>query len=127
MTKTDSKIIILDFRKARFSLFVDLFGSIPWETASGSKGVQESWLIFKDSLLGAEERSFPACRKTNKHGRRPAWVNRELLSELRWRTAGGTSGGSSSTKILPARVGIESGKPKVSWNRNHQEKTRKAK
>lgn len=28
-TKTDSKIIILDFRKARFSLFVDLFGSIP--------------------------------------------------------------------------------------------------
>jgi len=90
VSKTDSRIIILDFRKASFSIFRDLLGSIPWEIASGGKGVQESWLIFKDSLLRVGERFSPVCRKASKHGRRPVWVNVQLLSELRWRKMGGT-------------------------------------
>lgn len=79
MRKADSKIAILDFRTS-FNLFSDLLGSIPWETASGGKGEQGIWLLFKDSLLRGEEQSFPVCRKARMRGRRPAWVNMELLS-----------------------------------------------
>ncbi|KAF1517439.1 hypothetical protein FQV19_0016785, partial [Eudyptula minor] len=45
--------------------------------------VQEGWTIFKKEVLKAQEQAVPVCRKKNGRGRRPAWLNRELLQGLR--------------------------------------------
>ncbi|KAK1214166.1 LIN1 transcriptase, partial [Pygoscelis papua] len=45
--------------------------------------VQEGWTIFKKEVLKAQEQAVPVRRKKNGRGRRPAWLNRELLLGLR--------------------------------------------
>ncbi|KAF1522501.1 putative RNA-directed DNA polymerase from transposon X-element, partial [Eudyptula albosignata] len=45
--------------------------------------VQEGWTFFKKEVLKAQEQAVPVCRKKNGWGRRPAWLNRELLQGLR--------------------------------------------
>ncbi|CAM5088467.1 unnamed protein product [Eretmochelys imbricata] len=56
---------------------------IPWETNMMGKGVQESWLYFKESLLRLQGQTIPMCRKNSKYGRRPAWLNSEILADLK--------------------------------------------
>ncbi|KFV02613.1 hypothetical protein N340_00830, partial [Tauraco erythrolophus] len=73
----------LDFRRAGFGLFRDLFARVQWNEALEGRGAQESWLIFKDHLLQAQERSIPTKRKSGRNTRRPAWMNKELLDQLR--------------------------------------------
>ncbi|KFV97213.1 hypothetical protein N327_03267, partial [Fulmarus glacialis] len=79
------KLTTLDFRRADFGLFRDLFGRVPWDKALEGRGAQESWLIFKDHLLQAQERCIPTKRKSGKNARRPAWMNKELLDTLKHR------------------------------------------
>ncbi|KAK4832977.1 hypothetical protein QYF61_026803 [Mycteria americana] len=50
-----SKLTTLDFRRADFGLFRDLLGRVPWDKALEGRGAQESWLMFKDHLLQAQE------------------------------------------------------------------------
>ncbi|PKU47142.1 glycerol kinase [Limosa lapponica baueri] len=50
-----SKLTTLEFRRADFGFFGDLFGRILWDKALEGRGVQESLLIFKDHLLQAQE------------------------------------------------------------------------
>ncbi|KAK1207000.1 LIN1 transcriptase, partial [Pygoscelis papua] len=45
--------------------------------------VQEGWTIFKKEVLKAQEQAVPVRRKKNGQGRRPAWLNGELLLGLR--------------------------------------------
>ncbi|KAF1505046.1 hypothetical protein FQV18_0002366, partial [Eudyptula minor novaehollandiae] len=71
------------FRRADFSLFRTLVERVPWETVLKGKGVQEGWTIFKKEVLKAQEQAVPVCRKKNRWGRRPAWLNGELLQGLR--------------------------------------------
>lgn len=47
------------------------------------KGAQESWLIFKENFLRAQEQTILLYRKTGNSGRRPAWLSQELLNELK--------------------------------------------
>ncbi|KFV13722.1 hypothetical protein N340_01198, partial [Tauraco erythrolophus] len=47
------------------------------------RGVQESWLIFKDHLLQAQEWCIPTKRKSGRKTRRPAWMNKEILDQRR--------------------------------------------
>ncbi|KAK4821972.1 hypothetical protein QYF61_006171, partial [Mycteria americana] len=47
------------------------------------KGVQQGWTFFKEEVLKAQEQAVPRCRKTNRWGRRPAWLTRELWLKLR--------------------------------------------
>lgn len=77
-------------------------GHIPWGMALERRGVQQSWLIFKDRHLHVQERSIPTSWKSSKGGRRPAQVRKELLTELRCKC---TRGGS--------RSGLE--KPRPTW------------
>ncbi|CAM4604369.1 unnamed protein product [Caretta caretta] len=49
------------------------------------KGVQESWLYFKESLLRLQGQAIPMCRKNSKYGRRPAWLNSEILADLKYK------------------------------------------
>ncbi|CAM5133163.1 unnamed protein product, partial [Natator depressus] len=58
-------------------------GRIPWENNTRGKGDQESWLYFKESLLRLQEQTIPMCRKNSKYGRRPAWLNNEILADLK--------------------------------------------
>lgn len=69
--RTHSKLITLDIRRTDFVLFGDLLCRVPWEKDLKGRGVQESWLIFKDHLLQAQERCIPAQRKSGKKARRP--------------------------------------------------------
>ncbi|CAM5165610.1 unnamed protein product, partial [Eretmochelys imbricata] len=78
--KESSRIRTLDFRKADFDSLREL---IPWENNMRGKGVQESWLYFKESLLRLQGQTIPMCRKNSKYGRRPAWLHSEILDDLK--------------------------------------------
>ncbi|KFV20372.1 hypothetical protein N340_07678, partial [Tauraco erythrolophus] len=72
----------LVFRRADFGLFRDLLGKVPWEKDLEGRGAQESWLVFKDHLLQAQEQCIPTKRKSGKKARKTAWMNKELLDQL---------------------------------------------
>ncbi|GAB0186361.1 hypothetical protein GRJ2_001101400 [Grus japonensis] len=80
--RAHSKLTTLDFRRADSGLFRDLLGRVPWDRALEGRGVQKSWLVFEDHLLQAQEQCIPTKRKSGKT-RRPAWMNKELLSKLK--------------------------------------------
>ncbi|MCQ4078975.1 hypothetical protein FK519_29925, partial [Klebsiella pneumoniae] len=61
--KIHGKLSALDFRKADFGLFRDLMGQVPWEVALEGRGAQESWSIFKEHLLQAQQRCIPMKNK----------------------------------------------------------------
>ncbi|CAM4545620.1 unnamed protein product [Lepidochelys olivacea] len=83
--KESSRIQTLDFRKADFDSLRELMGKIPWENNMRGKGVQESWLYFKESLLRLQGQTIPMCRKNSKYGRRPAWLTSEILAALKYK------------------------------------------
>ncbi|KFV04577.1 hypothetical protein N340_07601, partial [Tauraco erythrolophus] len=73
----------LDFRRADFGLFRNLLSRVQWDEVLEGREAQESWLIFKDHLLQAQEWCIPTKRKSGRNTRRPAWMNKELLDQLR--------------------------------------------
>jgi len=84
----------LGFRRAGFSLFRDLLVRGPQDKAPGGREAQESWSVFKDHLLQAQEQCIPTKRKSGKNARRPAWMNNSS-----WRN--------SSTKRKPTEGGSQ--------------------
>jgi len=80
-----SRIKTLDTRRANFGLFKELLGGIPWAKALEGRGVQKCWLLFKHHFLHAQEQCIPLRKKSSKGGRRPAWLSKEPLAELRWK------------------------------------------
>jgi len=81
--RAHDKLNTLDLRRTDFSCFKDLLGKVPWDRALERRGAQESWLIFKDHLLQAQEWCIPTKRKLGKNTGKPAWMNRELLDNLK--------------------------------------------
>lgn len=76
------------------------------------KGVQESWVLFKDRLLRAQEWSVATCRRWLKHGRKATGMNRALLTLLQCEKE--TNRGGSRDRLcgriaetLPERAEIE--------------------
>jgi len=45
------------------------------------RGAQESWSIFKDHLLQAQERCIPTKRKSGRNARRHTWKKKELQTQ----------------------------------------------
>ena len=43
---------------------------------------KQSWQIFKETFLREQELSFSRCTKSGKEGKRPAWMNQDLLFKL---------------------------------------------
>jgi len=78
-----SRIKTLDLRRANFGFFKELLGGIPWASVLEVMGVQECWSLFESHFLHAQEQYIPLRKKSSKGGRRPAWLNKELLAELR--------------------------------------------
>ncbi|GAB0207904.1 mitochondrial enolase superfamily member 1 [Grus japonensis] len=81
--KTATKTSTLDMGRADFRLLRELVSQVPWETALEGIGVHQCWSLFKVHLLRAQEQAIPKCRRSSRRGRRPAWLNRDLLLELR--------------------------------------------
>jgi len=77
-----SKITTMDFWRANFGLFRMLVEKVAWERVLKGKGVQAGWTFCSEEVLKAQEQAVPMCRKTNWRGRRPAWLNSELLLGL---------------------------------------------
>jgi len=74
-----SKFTRLDFGRADFGFFRDLVGKVPWDKALEGRRAQESWVIFKDHLLQAQEKCIPTKRNSGKNIRRPPWMNNALM------------------------------------------------
>ncbi|GAB0189068.1 mitochondrial enolase superfamily member 1 [Grus japonensis] len=104
-----SKLTTLDFRRTDFGLFRDLLGRVPWDKAQEGRGAQESWLVFKDHLLQAQERCIPTKRKSGKNVRRPAWMNKELLDKVKVRKEA-YKGWKQGQQVLYHTAQIEEGK-----------------
>ena len=64
-------------------MFRHLLERIPWEMILKGIGVQEGWALFKKEVLMAQEQAVPRCYKRSRRQRRPPWLNRELLLQLR--------------------------------------------
>ncbi|GAB0188073.1 hypothetical protein GRJ2_001272600 [Grus japonensis] len=81
--RAHSKLTTLDFGRADFGLFRDPPGRVPSDKALEGRGAQESWLVFKDHLLQAQERCIPTKRKSGKNSRKTVWMNKELLGKVK--------------------------------------------
>ena len=46
----------------------------PWETVLMGKGEEQSWHIFKEAFLRAQELSIPRCNKSVKEDKRLQWT-----------------------------------------------------
>uniref|UniRef100_A0A674ICA9 Reverse transcriptase domain-containing protein n=4 Tax=Terrapene triunguis TaxID=2587831 RepID=A0A674ICA9_9SAUR len=73
----------MDFRKADFGKLRELIGKVPWESRLRGKTTEESWQFFKGTLLRAQKQAIPLVRKDRKCGKRPPWLNHEILHDLK--------------------------------------------
>jgi len=78
-----SRIKTLDFSRANFGIFKELPGRIPRVRALEGRAVQEFWSLFNHHFLHAQDLCIPLSKNSSKGGRRPAWMSKELLAELR--------------------------------------------
>lgn len=82
------------------------------------RSVQDSWLIFKNCLIQAQEQSIPVNRKPIKGGRRPASMNRGPHKTLTlkgniWEVEAASDG----IQRLSKHAGVMgSRKPKLTWS-----------
>lgn len=56
--RMNGKLTTWDFRRADICLFKDPLGRVPLNKLLEEKGVQNSWLVFTDHLLQAQEKSI---------------------------------------------------------------------
>ena len=78
-----SGVRTLNFGRANFKLFNGLLAKIPWDAVLKEKDVEESWLLFQDALLKAQEVSIPLNKKVGRRDRKVAWLGKDLLGTLR--------------------------------------------
>jgi len=78
-----SKTTTMDFQRADFGMFRVLVKRLPWERVLKGQRDHEGWTFFKEEVLKEQEQAVPMCHKTNRLGRRLAWLCRELLLGLR--------------------------------------------
>ena len=77
-----SKTAILNFQRADADLLRTLVTGVPWESLLKGKGVWKAWMFLKMEILKAQEQAVPECPKASRRGRRPVWMNQELLLRL---------------------------------------------
>jgi len=62
--------------------FGTLIGGVDWESLLKGKRVQEAWTPLKMEIIKAQAQAVPECHKMSCRGRRPVWMNWELLLRL---------------------------------------------
>ena len=78
-----SRARTLCFRRAKFQLLKELLRGIPWETVLKGMGTEQSWQLFKDTLLRVQQLSIPQRKKLSRGGRRLSWLCKDLQLKLR--------------------------------------------
>jgi len=73
----------LNFRRVNLRLFKELLVAISWEAVLRDKGVEQSWLLFKDAFLRVQELSITQNKKVSRGGRKPEWLGKDLPVRLR--------------------------------------------
>ncbi len=66
-----SRVRTLNFRRAKFWLLKELLDGISWETVLKGMGTEQSWQLFKDTLLRVQRLSIPQQKKSSRGGRQP--------------------------------------------------------
>jgi len=69
--------------RVNFRLFKELLDEISWEEDLRDKGVEQSWLLFKDGFLRMLEPFISQNKKSGRGGRKPTWLAKDLLVKLR--------------------------------------------
>ena len=80
--RVTNKTSIMNFKKVDFDQFRELVAQVPWESLLKGKGVQEAWTLVKMEILKTQVQAVPECHKVIRRGRRPVWMNWELLWRL---------------------------------------------
>lgn len=75
-------ICYLELLEGDFDLFRTFVVGVPWESLQKGKGIQEAWVLLKKEVSKAREQTVPESHKASRRGRRPTWVNQELLLRL---------------------------------------------
>ena len=63
-----SRAKTLYFRRANFRLLKELLSGIPWETVLKGMGTEQSWQLFKGTLLRLQQLSIPQQKKSSRGG-----------------------------------------------------------
>lgn len=74
-------IVCIKQQTCRHWPLLDLLGRVPWDKVLEGGEAQESWLIFRNHLLQAQEQCIPAKRKLGENSKRPVWRKKELLDK----------------------------------------------
>lgn len=64
--------------RENFELLREIDNNVLWESALEGLEIHENWTLFKIHLLKAQWEAIVLC----KWGKRPTWLNRDLLLEL---------------------------------------------
>ena len=59
----------LNFKRAKFQLLEEVLDGISWETVLEGRGREQSWQLFRDSLLRAQELSIPPAEEIEQRRR----------------------------------------------------------
>jgi len=81
--KARSIVRTLNVRKASFQLCKEIGSRSPWKTTLRDKEAEQSWQIFKDGFHRSQELLIPRCKKSEKEGKRPAWLSRDMVVKLK--------------------------------------------
>ena len=77
-----SRVRTLCFRRAKFQLLKELLRGIPWETVLKGMGTEQSWQLFKDTLLRLQWLSIPQQKSSSRGGRQLLWLCKDLQLKL---------------------------------------------
>ncbi|XP_060133197.1 uncharacterized protein LOC132592449 [Zootoca vivipara] len=80
-----TKTQILDFKKTDFRKLRETLGKIPWTVILKGKGVHDGWEFVKREILKAQLQAIPMRRKHGRCLKKPGWLSKELLTELRFK------------------------------------------
>lgn len=58
----NSRVRVLNFKRTNFQRFKELLNEILWETVLRDIGIEQSWQLFKDIFLRAQELSVFSIR-----------------------------------------------------------------
>lgn len=76
-----TKVRTLNFRRVNFQLFKELVDGIPWELRD--RGTKQSWKLYKEAFHRVQELSILLYKKSNREGRKLAWLSKGLPDKLR--------------------------------------------
>ena len=77
----DSRVRLLDFRKANLEGMRRELGDVDWETLTTGQSASEKWETFKDQMCRVQSKYIPMRCKTRSR-KRPGWLSSEIRNAI---------------------------------------------